>query len=239
MFESAEFIALWLSFRVAFLATVLGLPLAVFLAHVLARHTFRGKTALDLIIHAPLVLPPVVIGYFLLVTFAPNGAVGGFLENTLGLKIAFTWQGAALASLIMALPLMVRAIRLSFEAENPKLALAARTLGASPFRTFFDITLPLAAPGLITGGLLGFARPGRSKQGGDAGTEFRFGLQRKAGVAFHHIDNQGSAHGKPPIRFFRRLARYSERPSAANAKISEKTIRRSAAASPPGCWIAE
>ena len=158
MFESTEFIALWLSFRVAFLATVLGLPLAVFLAHVLARHTFRGKTALDLIIHAPLVLPPVVIGYFLLITFAPNGAVAGFLENTLGLKIAFTWQGAALASLIMALPLMVRAIRLSFEAENPKLALAARTLGASPFRTFFDITLPLAAPGLITGGLLGFAR---------------------------------------------------------------------------------
>ena len=158
MFESTEFIALWLSFRVAFLATVLGLPLAVFLAHVLARHTFRGKTALDLIIHAPLVLPPVVIGYFLLITFAPNGAVGGFLENTLGLKIAFTWQGAALASLIMALPLMVRAIRLSFEAENPKLALAARTLGASPFRTFFAITLPLAAPGLITGGLLGFAR---------------------------------------------------------------------------------
>jgi len=158
MFESAEFLALWLSFKVAVLATAVGLPLAVALGHLLARHDFRGKTALDLVIHAPLVLPPVVIGYLLLVTFAPGGAVGGFIQNTLGLRIAFSWQGAALAALIMALPLMVRAIRLAFEAEDPKLGHAARTLGASPARTFFAITLPLAAPGLITGGLLGFAR---------------------------------------------------------------------------------
>lgn len=158
MFESAEFLALWLSFKVAVVATLLGVPVSVFLGYALARFEFRGKTALDLAIHAPLVLPPVVIGYVLLVTFSPAGALGGFLQNTLGLQIAFTWEGAALASLIMALPLMVRAIRLSFETQDPKLALAARTLGASPRRAFFAITLPLAVPGIMTAALLGFAR---------------------------------------------------------------------------------
>jgi len=158
MFESAEFMALWLSFKVAVLAVAVGLPLAVLLAFILARREFRGKTVLDLIIHAPLILPPVVIGYLLLVTFAPNGALGGFIQDTLGLKIAFSWHGAALAALVMALPLMVRAVRLAFEAEDPKLVPAARTLGATPRRAFFAITLPLAAPGILTGALLGFAR---------------------------------------------------------------------------------
>lgn len=158
MFENADFLAFLLSLKVAILATLIGLPLAIALAWILAFKTFKGKTVLDLIIHAPLVLPPVVIGYLLLMAFSPTGFFGGFLRNTLGLEIAFTWVGAAIASLLMALPLMVRAIRLSFEAVDQKLMKAARTLGASPRKAFFDILLPLAAPGIITGGLLGFAR---------------------------------------------------------------------------------
>ncbi len=158
MFENADFLAFLLSLKVALLAALLGLPLAIFLAWILAFKNFKGKTFLDLIIHAPLVLPPVVIGYLLLIAFSPSGFFGGFLKNSLGIEIAFTWVGAAIASLLMALPLMVRAIRLSFEAVDQKLMKAARTLGASPRKAFLDIMLPLAAPGIITGGLLGFAR---------------------------------------------------------------------------------
>ncbi len=158
MFENADFLAFLLSLRVALLAVLFGLPISIFLAWLLAFKTFKGKTALDLIIHAPLVLPPVVIGYLLLIAFSPNGFLGGFLKNTLGFEVAFTWVGAAIASLLMALPLMVRSIRLSFEAVDQKFVKAARTLGASRHRAFFDIILPLSAPGIITGGLLGFAR---------------------------------------------------------------------------------
>jgi len=158
MLNEAELLAFLLSLRVAVVATVVGLPIAILVAWVLARHDFRGKTVVDVLIHAPLVLPPVVVGYLLLVTFTPNGMIGRFMENTLGFGFAFTWQGAALAAFIMALPLMVRSIRLSFEAQDPKLELAARTLGAGGFKTFFRITLPLALPGVLTGSLLGFAR---------------------------------------------------------------------------------
>ncbi|MHA1544682.1 MAG: molybdate ABC transporter permease subunit [Alphaproteobacteria bacterium] len=158
MFENADFLAFLLSLRVALFAVLFGLPLSIALAWLLAFKTFKGKTALDLIIHAPLVLPPVVIGYLLLIAFSPNGFFGGFLKNTLGIEIAFTWVGAAIASLLMALPLMVRAIRLSFEAADQKLIKAARTLGATPKRAFLEILLPLAAPGILTGALLGFAR---------------------------------------------------------------------------------
>lgn len=158
MFENADFLAFLLSMKVALMAVFFGLPLAIFLAWLLAFKNFKGKTVLDLVIHAPLVLPPVVIGYLLLIAFSPGGFLGGFLKNTLGIEVAFTWIGAALASLLMALPLMVRAIRLSFEAVDQKLMKAARTLGASRRKAFLDIMLPLAAPGIITGGLLGFAR---------------------------------------------------------------------------------
>ena len=121
MLNEAEILAFFLSIRVAVVATVIGLPIAVIIAWALARYDFRGKTIIDVLIHAPLVLPPVVVGYILLVTFTPNGAIGGFLENTLGFGFAFSWQGASLAAFVMALPLMVRSIRLSFEAEDPKL----------------------------------------------------------------------------------------------------------------------
>lgn len=153
-----ELEALGLSLKVALTATAIGLPLALAAAFLLARRDFPGKALIDGLIHAPLVLPPVVVGYALLVVFAPASAFGGWLQDTLGLTIAFTWQGAALAALIMAFPLMVRAIRLTLEAQDPQLEAAARTLGAGPWRAFLTITLPLSAPGLITGGLLGFAR---------------------------------------------------------------------------------
>lgn len=153
-----EAIALWLSLKVAFFALLWGLPLAIILAWVLAFKNFRGKILIDSLIHAPLILPPVIIGYLLLLGFGPNGILGQFFENIFGLSFAFNWKGAALASGIMAFPLMVRAIRLSFESQNPKLINAAQSLGASPCRSIFTIHLPLALPGIITGGMLGFAR---------------------------------------------------------------------------------
>ena len=158
MVTDAELLALMLSLKVSLAAIVVGLPLSLALAWLLARKDFRGKTVLDMLIHAPLVLPPVVVGYLLLVTFSPGSTVGGFLQDTIGFTPAFRWQGASIAALVMALPLMVRAIRLSLEAQNPRLAMAARTLGAGRLRTFTQVTLPLALPGIIAGGLLGFAR---------------------------------------------------------------------------------
>lgn len=158
LLQPAELEALVLSLKVAALAMVAGLPLAIPVAHIMARRDFRGKSFVDGLIHAPLVLPPVVIGYLLLVTFAPTGAVGGWLLENFGISLAFNWKGAALAAGVMAFPLVVRAIRLSIEAIDPRLERAARTLGAGPGRTFMTITLPLALPGLLTGAFLGFAR---------------------------------------------------------------------------------
>lgn len=154
-FETA---ALILSLKVSLAALILGLGPAILIAWLLARKTFRGKLLLDGLVHAPLVVPPVVVGYLLLMAFARSGPLGRFVEDQLGLTPAFHWTGAALAAAIMAFPLMVRAIRLSFEAQDPRIAAAARTLGAGRWKAFATISLPMAMPGLVTGALLGFAR---------------------------------------------------------------------------------
>jgi molybdate transport system permease protein len=146
-----------LSLKVAFWAVASSLPLAVAAAHVLARKRFPGRMLFDAAVHLPLVLPPVVVGFALLALFGRHGPIGELLEP-LGIVFAFRWTGAALAAAIMGFPLMVRAIRLAIEAVDPRLESAARTLGASRARVFFTVTLPLAAPGVVTGALLGFAR---------------------------------------------------------------------------------
>ncbi|MFZ9406370.1 MAG: molybdate ABC transporter permease subunit [Burkholderiaceae bacterium] len=147
-----------LSLKVACVATLAALPLALALAWVLARLHFPGRSLLDGLVHLPLVLPPVVVGYVLLLAFGRQGWIGEPLERLFGLSFAFRWTGAALACAVMGLPLMVRAIRLSIEAVDPRLEHAARTLGASPLRVFTGVTLPLALPGLLAGSLLGFAK---------------------------------------------------------------------------------
>ena len=153
----AEWQVLALSLKVALAGLVASLPFATAAAFVLARKRFPGKTLFDAVVHLPLVLPPVVVGFALLVLFGSEGALGKRLEP-LGIVFAFRWTGAALAAAIMGFPLMVRAIRLAIEAVDPRLELAARTLGASRTRVFFTVTLPLAASGLLTGALLAFAR---------------------------------------------------------------------------------
>lgn len=142
----------------AFWATLVSLPLGVLAAHVLARKEFPGKQVLNGIIHLPLILPPVVTGYLLLITFGRKAPVGSFLEQAFGFLFAFRWTGAALAAGIMAFPLMVRAIRLAIEAIDPKFEEAAETLGASRWRVFATITLPLILPGVIAGAVLAFAK---------------------------------------------------------------------------------
>jgi molybdate transport system permease protein len=147
-----------LSLRVG-LVSVLGvLPLAFALAWVLARLRFPGRVLLDALVHLPLVLPPVVTGWMLLLAFGNQGPAGRFFEQWLGVTFMFRWTGAALAAGVMALPLMVRAMRLSIEAVDPRLEGAARTLGAGKWKTFHSITLPLAMPGVLAGTVLGFAR---------------------------------------------------------------------------------
>ncbi len=158
MLSAAELEALALSLRVAFCSVLVCLPFAVAVALLLARRDFPGKSLVDALVHLPLVLPPVVVGYLLLVLFGRRGPLGAALEHYLGVVFAFRWTGAALASGIMGFPLMVRAIRLSIEAIDVRLEAAAATLGANRAWIFATITLPLMAPGLITGVLLGFAR---------------------------------------------------------------------------------
>ena len=153
-----EIEALKLSLQVALAAVGFSLPIAILVAWVLARKTFPGKSFLDGFVHLPLILPPVVVGYLLLVGLGRNGIVGSFLFDTFGLTFAFTWKGAAVAAAVMAFPLMVRAIRLSLESVDQGLEQAARTLGANPLRVFATVTLPLASPGILTGAILGFAR---------------------------------------------------------------------------------
>jgi molybdate transport system permease protein len=153
-----EWTTIFLSLRVALLATLICLPIGLALAWLLARKDFWGKSILNSLIHLPLVLPPVVTGYLLLMTFGKRGAVGAFLENTFGLVFAFRWTGAALAAALMALPLMVRAIRLSIESIDQRLEGAAATLGASPLKVFTTVTLPLAAPGLLAGTMLTYVK---------------------------------------------------------------------------------
>ena len=147
-----------LSLKVALLSVLASLPIAILAAHMLVRRNFMGKSLLDATIHLPLVLPPVVVGYFLLLLLGRTGPLGAWLEEWFGVVVAFRWTGAAVACAVMGFPLMVRAIRLSIEAIDPKLEDAAETLGASRVAVFVAVTLPLAAPGIVTGTLLSFAR---------------------------------------------------------------------------------
>ena len=154
----AEWQAVALSLRVSFWATLVSLPVGILVAYALARWSFPGKQVLNGLVHLPLILPPVVTGYLLLVTFGRRGPVGGFLEEWFGIVFAFRWTGAALAAGVMAFPLMVRAIRLAIEAVDPKLEQAAGTLGASRPWVFLTVTLPLILPGIIAGAILAFAK---------------------------------------------------------------------------------
>jgi molybdate transport system permease protein len=153
-----EWIAVELSLRIAIVATVVALPFGIAIAWLLARTTFWGKALLDGVVHLPLVLPPVVTGYLLLISFGRRAPVGAFLAETLGIVLSFRWTGAALACGVMGFPLLVRSIRLSLEAIDRKLEDAAATLGADRFWVFLTVTLPLALPGIIAGMLLCFAR---------------------------------------------------------------------------------
>lgn len=154
----AEWAAVLLSIRVSLVATVVSLPIAVFVAFVLARLNFSGKFLLDVAVHLPLVMPPVVTGYLLLIALGRQGYIGKFLDEWLGITFAFNWTGAALAAAIMAFPLMVRSIRLAFEAVDTGLEEAARTLGASSPQVFATVTLPLILPGILAGSILAFAK---------------------------------------------------------------------------------
>ncbi len=149
---------IFLSLRVSLVAVGAMLPLAFALAYLLARARFPGKLLVDALIHLPLVVPPVVTGWLLLILFGARGPVGGWLESWFGISVMFRWTGAAIAAAIMAMPLMVRAIRLSIEAVDRRLEEAAATLGAGRWRTFATITLPLCVPGILAGIVLGFAR---------------------------------------------------------------------------------
>lgn len=158
MLTAEEIEIVSLSLRVAMASVILSAPLALACAYLLARSDFFGKSVFDALLHLPLVLPPVVIGYALLLLFGTQGPIGRLLNEGLGITFAFRWTGAALAAAVMGFPLMVRAMRLSLEAVSPKLEMAARTLGASRVRVFLTITLPLALPGVVVGLLLAFAR---------------------------------------------------------------------------------
>ncbi|MBX9795736.1 molybdate ABC transporter permease subunit [Sphingomonas sp.] len=158
MLSAAELSIVALTLKVGVAALALALPVAFALAWLLARATFPGKMLVDALVHLPLVLPPVVTGWLLLIAFAPAGPVGGWLQGWFGISLIFKWTGAALASAVMALPLMVRAIRLSIEAVDQRLEQAARTLGAGRWRVFATVTLPLSLPGVLAAMVLGFAR---------------------------------------------------------------------------------
>ena len=157
MISELERQAVWLSLRVASAAVLFGLPLALALAWPLARRRFPGKALLEALVSLPLVLPPVVIGYALLVSFGRQGPVGRVLHEVFGWQFVFTFRGAVLVAIVMALPLMVRAMRQALEAVDSGLEAAARTLGASRAGVFWSITLPLMAPGVLSGAVLGFA----------------------------------------------------------------------------------
>ena len=150
--------ALRLSLLVSVSAVVGSLPFGIGVAWLLARVSFPGKTLLDGLVHLPLVLPPVAVGYLLLVTMGRHGVVGGWLHDALGITFAFNWKGAALASAVISFPLLVRAIRLSIEQVDRGIEAAAATLGAGPWTVFFTVTLPLALPGIAAGIILAFAR---------------------------------------------------------------------------------
>ena len=158
MLTPAEWEALRLSLVVASFATLASLPFAIAMSWLLARTEFVGKGVVDAMVHAPLVLPPVVIGYLLLVLLGTRGPIGAWLLDSFGIRLIFTIQGAALAAAVMAFPLMVRGMRLSLDAVDRGLESAARTLGATRRDVFFSVTLPLMLPGIVSGSVVGFAR---------------------------------------------------------------------------------
>ena len=158
MLSEYEVSALLLSLKVSGVAVLFSLPPGILLAWILARYQFPGKSLLDSLIHLPLVLPPVVIGYLLLVSMGKQGIIGSALNQWFGWSFSFSWRGAALAAAIVASPLLVKAIRLSLENIDIKYEQAARTLGASPLKVFFTISLPLTTPGILAGTVLAFAR---------------------------------------------------------------------------------
>ncbi|UTV30247.1 molybdate ABC transporter permease subunit [Photobacterium atrarenae] len=158
MLTDYEWLALLLSLKVAGVAVLVSIPFGIGLAWLLARRQFIGKGFVDGLIHLPLVLPPVVIGYLLLIVLGRQGVVGQWLYDWFGITFSFSWRGAAVAVAVVAFPLMVRSIRLALESVDTKLEQAARTLGAGPVKVFFTITLPLTLPGILTGTILAFAR---------------------------------------------------------------------------------
>jgi len=155
---ASELEIVWLSLKVASVATIACAIPAIAVAWLMARRVFWGRTLLNVLIHLPLVVPPVVTGYFLLLAFGRTGAIGAWLDRVLGFQFSFRWTGAALAAAVMAFPLVVRAIRLGIEQVDRKVEESAATLGASPWWVFLTITLPLALPGLLAGLLIGFAK---------------------------------------------------------------------------------
>lgn len=158
MLSTEEWEIIVLSLKVSIVAVTLTLPVAFGIAWLLARARFPGKFLLDGIVHLPLVVPPVVTGWLLLIAFGNNGPLGRLFADWFGVVFIFRWTGAALAAAVMSLPLMVRAMRLSIEAVDPRLEDAARTLGAGPWRVFCTVVVPLAVPGILAGTVLGFAR---------------------------------------------------------------------------------
>lgn len=158
MLTSFEWQAIRLTLMVATSAVILSLPVALALGWLLAKRSFGGKVAVETLVNLPLVLPPVVTGYVLLVLFGRSGWLGYALENLLGIRLVFDWKGAALASAVVGFPLMVRPIRQAFAAVDDRLVQAARTLGAGPIDAFWSVTLPLARPGILSGTILAFAR---------------------------------------------------------------------------------
>lgn len=158
MLTDYELQALLLSLKISSVAVLCSLPFGIACAWLLARRNFWGKSLLDGMIHLPLVLPPVVIGYLLLISMGRQGVIGKWLYEWFGFSFSFSWRGAALAVAVVSFPLMVRSIRLALEGVDKKLEQAARTLGASPLRVFMTITLPLTIPGILTGTILAFAR---------------------------------------------------------------------------------
>ena len=158
MLSSSEFQVIALSVQVAALGTLFGLPVALWIGWVLAKSSIRGKAVLDTLVSFPLVLPPVVTGFFLLWLMGRDGPIGGILHDLFGIDVVFTWVAAALAAGLVSLPLMVRAIEVAMSGVDPRLEMAAQSLGAGPLRTFFSVTVPLAYRGILAAALLAFAR---------------------------------------------------------------------------------
>nr|WP_321454083.1 molybdate ABC transporter permease subunit [uncultured Carboxylicivirga sp.] len=157
-FNSAELYAIGLSLKVAFYCTIVAVPLALIVGYVMARKNFRGKAIIESIIHLPLVMPPVTTGYLLLLLLGTKGIIGKWLDSAFDIKLAFTLPAAIIASIVVAFPLIVRSVRTAMEMIDPGLEDASYILGASKIKTFFRITIPLALPGIVSGGILGFAR---------------------------------------------------------------------------------